>query len=959
MDYTASYLTAEELISDIPLGSESGRIRAITIYNAASYLLDDAVGAWYKRLLASDRFPSDAAGARLPWERMLFLVTRVPWIVPIYSTGEGIDLQIKRKLHLYYVPTHLIEKKSRGPSSDYGWRYGPPSPDMKLVGLAINIPGIAMDGPRLDFLSPSTMREVYGNARSSLMEMGATHTRNLPYAGFIRSPNMLLCPIGMNRLGSDWLLNVQGSIYHPSPIHRWLGRLVYNRKTMSVSKGLEPILLAGWTNAVDAQFAVEAIFYQIATMVSWTYLHQSIDLRSDPLPMTFPVSPVGDPFARLRRLLPLVVRAATKSRSDCAHDAMISFLLHSLEKVIKSKKIHLPKRIRGVEEAIRLFLTDEGIRKKVLADLAGVKSSAKYDPARVRKIRNLTEEVRIFVSLDDRKRALKRLKAELVFRDHFYWDKETDVRVLCEHEVALLENLSNGIVDPDAVVDKYSDQARIVGDNDSLSNKPNILECKYCREDLGSVWLTTSSLGDDSSTFVKKAVEGSFLDTEVGSFIIRLLSNQSLQTNAQPSTVTRIVHSISSIVMGAEYMKLSKSNARDRQLREMFLSLAATVSILNVLMQNGAPIGLNFSALEALLSKEYIETLQKLGLLPKSAIKFMLDYWPKTLSHYFANVKGTIHNAVIELSGLEMDKLLPQLYQRSLAYPVGLKSLRQADATKLATPSAKAYAVFVVRSTPLDRGKRRLFRPLALSSAQRDPRIYFPRPIVPIIRSAKIGKVESEATKESFGESVANVCPELLLHPVSGKEFYDRVSKERGVPILGIAAEKVSLESHLFSKERHACVWCAIESNLSVSDAYYAKYHRVIEDLEKNIPKYDFSCAGGKSMATKKKDDEGTTAATTIDTAINRDVAREFSRRFGWSIGPVSSITKELTYIVMAIGHYRLGQLLFDDKSKGQSSLLVTAWNIFMTWALKQKEEIALRSIFRLRAIHASAAAKV
>lgn len=934
MDLTGLYLSAEELISGIPTGTEGGRIKAITIYNAAGYLLDDAVGAWYKRMSAADRFQVETE-ERIPWEKMLFLLTRVPWIVPVYST-EGIEMTIRRKMYLYYSPTHVVlSREDWSPEAiRKGWRRGTPNQNSKLAGFVLSDEGIMLDEPILDFLSPITMRDTYGNARSSILEMGATHTRNLPYAGIIRSPNIPLCGIGMNRLSSDWTINMQGSTLRPSPIRSWIGRTGPVR--LYSIKEYNPVVFARWRNATEAQQIVESLFYQVATLPSWLYLHESLNMRSDPLPRSFPIVPLREPILRPSKKTD--VTTVTKNRATNSLNMIISLLLHSLSKALAPKG-------GPVVSMMRRFLSNKSVMDRTLSDLSSVKSSGRYDPRRVRMLRMLSDAISIFISLDDRKKSLTKLKSELTYRDHFYWDKETGIRMFCEHEVATLENLSKGVVDADAIVDKYSIQARISGDNDLLNETPNVLECKYCHSDLGTIWLVNSS-----DPGVGPFVQGTFLDTEIGSFIIKLLSTQSLQTHAQPSSITRIVNTISSIAMGAEFRKLAKGNVREKNARETFLSIACTVTVLNVLMQNGAPIHLNNIALEAMLSKEYIDTLQKIGLLPKAAVLFMLDYWPKTLSRYFANAKDLIRNSVIELTGIEEDKLLASFYRSAIAYPVtcgrktiDLSSIDPAAISKLAQP-VRLYVAIVTRSTPIEKEKRKSFRPHPLVTTDRDPRLYIPRSVTPIVRSASIGKVESEDVREAFTETIVNICPELLLHPISGKDFYSS-------DVLIYAPQKVHLEAHSFRGAK-SCSRCSIESNLVVGDTYYTKYRRVVEDLEKATPKYSTSC--GQVGNRKGRDVSAVATPLKIDTSLDRDSAKEFNKRFGWGVGPVTSIISELIHIVSAIGHYRLGELIEATKEKERSNLITTAWNIFMQWTLKQKEDVATRTMFRLRSIHAT-----
>lgn len=1159
MDLSAAYLAAEELISSIPTNNESGRIKAITIYNAASYLLDDAVSAWYKRVATADRFPApsrDEAGARIgriPWEQQFALLTRVPWIVPIYthvsqrrasadtssadtsSSGETsnfFDVPIRRKVHLRGTPTYLLKEG--------GWRGGVPYPGLRCVGLAMSPISLSHDEPRLDFTAPSTMRDVYSNARSSLIESGATHTRNIPYAGIIHASNIMLCPIGMNRLGSEWCLNVQGAFYHSTPISRWADPYTdwFEALKDFAPHISRPIVLAMWDRPrsevpafgmeLEAQMAIESVFYQIATMRDWNYLHESIDLRSDPLPRNFPVSSQPAEYKSLAKILPLVVHSPTKGRAIVRLNGEIGFILHSLYKVMKSRKVSLPRRVRGVMKALRILFSDADssrdaspsrgaspsresaastrskreaakvggeVMSKVVSDLRSIKSTTLYNPSRIKKLRQMVETIKILASLVERKKVLDRLRAELTFHDHFYNDKETGVRAFCEHEIEVLHNLTRGVMDIDEIVQKFSSSARAQGSYDMSIAMPNVLECKYCGQDLGTIWLVNVSSPEEIE--YAQQIEGTFLDTEIGGFIAKLYASQSIQTKAMPSEVTRIVDAISNIPLGIEYLKMQKANVRDRYSKEKFLALAATVSLLNALQQSGAPIVFDMSSLDALLAKEYIDLLQKVGLLPKDAIKRMLEYWPKTLSRHLPNPSAIIRNAVIELSGVEGDTVLGRFYTSAVAYPVTMKvgqtiadpntdpRPERIKADKLRSASTKTYMDEMRRTTPIDprseharvdlraglgaktdphtRSAMALYRVPMLSTWRNDPRIYFPKGVQKVSRTSEIGEVHIEDREAAFSQTIMSVCPELLLHPMEGKKFYEliaasgrmssifalapatsapatsapatsvpetetktetapvsepasalmlvpsaQVSEEahfggarttmhaasRVTPLTGIHAAKVSLEAHVFSRPswsadprseharvsgsdnarekdtRRKCLLCGIASDLVYDTAYYNKYHAVVEALEKGTSTSEtkaepFECIAPTARADPRSEKSG---EMKLDALPDKNLTQVFARKFGWSIGPDTSIVPELISIVSSIGHYRLSRILSDEWAEAASlqeekyvrkvssalaSLINTAWNVFMTWILKQREELATRTLNRLRAIRA------
>lgn len=973
MDLAAAYLAAEELISSIPTVTESGRLKSASIYNAVSYLLDDSVSAWYKRVATQDRLP-DIESGRIPWEKMFNMLVHVPWIVPVYAKTGGIDMVVNRKLHLFSAPTYLLKEVPWGDQAlMFGWRGGPPYKGLQCVGLVICPYTITLDEPRLDFTASSTRREVYSNARSSLLEMGATNTRNMPCAGIVRASNVTLCPIGMNRLLSIWRLNTQGALYNPSPIQRWIGLQIPDDKWEYDEKFFTPIVIGKWSNEIEAQLAVEALFFQVATLSTWNYIQGSLDLRSDPLSMVFKPTTLPSEYKSLRRIIPLAIRASAKKREKNAFDGDVGFILHSLLKVIRSKKIHLPRKTLGIVEAVRLFMIDSDIRRKTINDLSAVKSSAKFDPKRVKRLRGIIETIRMVASLNERKKLLEKLRAELMLKDHFYWDIESGIRLMCEHEMSVITDLTRGISDPDAIVQKFS-RTSLSGIDAEVSS-PAILECKYCGQDLGTIWLVNVTSPDEEE--YARQIEGSYLDSDIGIIIGKLLSSQAIQTKVLPSDITKVVDAVINGPLGAEFAKMAKGSTRDRPIKERFLTLAAIVSVLLAIEKSNGPLTFNIPALEALMSKEYIDILQKVGLLPKTAVQRMIEYWPKTLSKHLPNPQTTIRNAIAEMTGTGDSAALLEIYQSSTAYPVNMKigqNLSDIDHNKVKSPSAKLYIEEMKMVGLIKPDQLKFYSIKRFNYTPKEPRLYVPKSVPPIIRSSEAGRASEEDAEESFAEAISSICPELILRPISGNAFYkSRKIDESDTP--QIYANTIKLGSHTItsSNGKRFCKFCLIPFGYRYDKSYYTKYRKAIESIEKRSFAKAFEC----SVHTKPKPVEK--ADIKLDASLDKELQSEFSHKFGWSLGPDRSILTELSRILSAIGYQGIAIMFASELSKtvervhnisknesikhdNHSSeptstlltkLILTGWNLFMKWMLKQKDDLAIRTLNRFRSIRA------
>src|SRR3990172_6324214 len=103
MERAGTYLVTEELITSIAIRSEEDRVKAATLYNISSYFLDNGISAWYKRN-SSARFESSITD----WKDKLNALLKIPWITPICSWKEGLDIPFVKTINIDGAPHYLM-----------------------------------------------------------------------------------------------------------------------------------------------------------------------------------------------------------------------------------------------------------------------------------------------------------------------------------------------------------------------------------------------------------------------------------------------------------------------------------------------------------------------------------------------------------------------------------------------------------------------------------------------------------------------------------------------------------------------------------------------------------------------------------------------------------------------------------------------------------------------------------
>lgn len=972
MELAAAYLAADEIISSLDRKTEDGRRKAEAVYHVIAQQLDDRIAAWYKKTTLLSRI----SGARREgWEEKLWRLSRVAWLVPVYSNdGSGIDVKMRREAKLHIPSAYCIEK------TPFDWRSlrdGDPPPNYRFVGYAFLVHALISDRMDLDFVSNRSLSIVYNNVCSSLSEMGASNVRNVPLAGLLSNCTPT-CQFRMDRLSEQWARFVQGSVFFDGPVRRWFASFTPpNVDWINFDMwSLRPFMLYRWSTIEEAKEVVDALYYQILHFVELAYGQSSGDLRSDPLPLVRPIEKVVSEMHYSIRYN----RRDAITRNHLRIDAILGQVINAIRRTIGKGGLKF-----GLNYEFVRFLLEDTYRKKILIEHATSAASGKYDPRRITFLRRLVQTVRTSASLTERAKFFDKLLSNLVEKGHIYFDKVTEIRFCCAHEIVELDNFTKDITDPSLIVKKFS--KGIQHDNDEI--EPSEVQCMYCGADLGTIWLLDISIEDTMKTgFLTNWVDG-----DIGQIVIRLMAGGAIKTKLQPGDVARVIGLVSGSALSREVDKLNRSSTGDKAAKEQFLMIATIVSTSRALELAGAPLSLDVVNLETVLSKDYLDTIQRIGALPKSIIPKMIEYWSKSLSGYLPDPASSIRNATIEMNGGRLDQILTRVYRTFLGFPIShdtetsfLEAIGKSEPTESKGDGSKktgskeaSPAVLAARKKYIAEMQNPSFRfpHRKLVRIQTPTRIIIPT----VVKSPMRGIGKEEDDRIYFDQVIRSICPALLLKPIEGyfasdsfvwakrvnygpHRFVGGRSDQRStsvgatipsmniyhasmeyIPSYAMHASKPSTQfREEVSREEiistSTCLWCGIGHDLSISVDYHKKYATAVTSIMKT-PSRSFDC-----LTTHSK--EARRTPTVLDSKIDDKLNREFDRLFNWISGPTKSVIRELALIVSSIGFADVGAKLLDSVT---DNLLITAWNKYIAWAISRKDTSGARSVDRLRVI--------
>jgi hypothetical protein len=958
MEYNKLYVIAEELITTLTDGTETGRKLTGLLYNTACYVLDRQITAWYKSVPMQDRVPfSDQTlevgllrkeEDREEWVRRLRTILKIPWILPIYSYKTGLPIDVSRRIQIARHPTCLVNDIDLGPNDPKLFtlqRGSLPPPDVKLIGLATYGYRVSFDQDRLDYVSQSLKRETYSASRTAILDTGAMHARNIPSAGFLRGSDVALGKEDYAYATSFWMAQCQGAMSHKTPLGNWID-YKGNIYSGNVSDQLQMRTIAYWRDPTSASLQVDALYYQLFNFPSWNYLLSQVNLRAPRL---------DAPPSIVSNLVPMY--AVQPPRRGHSTERMIfgTTVDTSMSAVMK-----LVKHGRA-KERIRKIFNDKSLLAKWLGIIiaTGHAEKAAYDPSKVRYYQTRLSKIKMTGDLDERKLIYGKMLEGLTLKDHFYYDTRSGVQIFCEHIMEEARLLSIGAEDMEEVKLKYSDNAsavKISGSEIAFAD-PRIIECKYCGADLGSIWYVVRATEESYNALAGE----NFLDDDVSFIVVRLMASHSIITDLSPLEVSRAVKSLVEGPLNIALGQVARSDPKDRLQKEKFLYLSSIVSVIHVIWKGGAPLELNLNNLEKHLSKEYIDIFGVIGIQPSEAITRMLTYWGASLSKFYSDPESLVTNTVSDLLGDRGNDALRRYYKSTVLHPLKVYGLTkvvrtekegEGKATKT-TKTTKApkvtklgklgklgkieeeideskleksgnlfairYAKSIGESSPLriiNSGSSRTY-------SKRESRVVELRGVVPMQRLASYGVKTSE---EVFLDATTYICPELLLHPESS-------------PFEDVLMSEYSIGQHIFGTDGK-CTRCGLIEGEDPTATYTAKYRSVVEKKWKGTsPPVSVALVPEPSPLWKRdtyKDDPD----------YNRALVKRFGDLYGWQTLPDPSLSKEIGYIMLSLGYLEPGEVLiktFDERK------MKTAWNRFIDWALTQKDNIVRTVLVRLR----------
>ena len=755
-----------------------------------------------KEVLMGKKYPPP-----IEWKEQLAAILKVPWLVPICSSHtDGLAIDVSREIQLTRCATflHVGEGKEKDLSlvdstnnvKGISWMYGKPLKSSRLIGIAFSAYSLAVDEEIQDFVRSDTRRAVYSSACSAILEMGATHVRNVPFAGFIHSSGLHLCLKGMGKVTSEWRVLIRGGLYRSSPIQRWL-RVSVHTDSMSYPEHVKPRVLALWFDEKQAIPLIESIYFQIAGLSTWNYFLSQLSLAVEKIES--PVVPVVPDtlIAKLVRFLieknPMAI-ASREGKRLHPHQPTLYRQLYPYIGIVSSmirSAIKPSNRIATIGDAVEKLLTDSSFRKEVVKRISSLKDTKAYNPRRMRWLLNLIERARNADSIKRRRKLFSRLKRELVLKEHTYYDKDYKTRITCEHVIHELHLLSTGYSaeeTKDEVIRKYAiDPTLSIAASSGIELlTPTLVVCKYCGARIESIWMIDGGEEYDETPI---QVEKVYLEDEVGMMLNKMLGVKAIITSLSPVDLTNVINSLIRGPLASQQKKLGKISADKKIAKQKYLLIAAVISLLNELSIYKADITIDKDVMETHIMKEYVHIFEAVGII-EGIVDKVIGYWPDTLAAYYPKSSRLIQNAVAELQGAEENEVLRMEYNKRLLLPLHYylpKDINWKEGilySKLVPlvkdHELKNFVMLLLDYRPILTSPRFSVMPPPIKRALTDlPTYHTPskktKQQILYVREA----TKTQITRDQFIHAIMAICPQLLIKPLtrssSSLTYYDEI----------------------------------------------------------------------------------------------------------------------------------------------------------------------------------------
>jgi len=734
-----------------------------------------------------------------------------------------------------------------------------------VYGLVVDHALLGYDTEYANFSNVHSGRMDRIIAINSILESGESISRYFPQGGvFPRDPNLLAQP-----LRSTWHDAVQGASicgFEPTGIHPFYD-WVRDERTKTSVFSMDP-------TSIDISIFIDYLYSRVHQLFAWA---TNSSLRHIRVPVAR-IPNIGPGAAGGPAALPLAGGPAALP----------------LMELTRGKQSALINRIY-----LRHILSANGtIDLKRIMKLVSTK---KIDYDRYKDLVRLAWEIRKDQDATNTKKLLAKFLKEVTLTGRQYRDKESDLVVICEHDLYAIRTGKSTITEFGAIADNQFETI-----------------CKVCGQSLVTDWLGLVPMAG------LNAGESKYSDD---TFITlgRLLDYNVIQTQMPRSELfIAIAGALGDGFLG-ELKKIQSLFVKDRINRQRFIVLSGVISFLAAASKQAKSKLFPFSAmnLRRMIRTEYIDLLLGLGFSLEVAIAKIIDYWGSGIGKYYANPKEIIDNFLKMVLGIPNIDTAIAINSIPIMYALGpvIKEKHFKDITMESLDKAKskhpmyAWSKLFIGVMKGDEASIKEMKKLMLDGKYKST--YKHSLYTPVKKRGTINRVtgikahpDIAELKKLFATELVVICP----------------------------ARKDAFLPHEWKADKK-CQYCGISKSLDFTDAYYKKYSSFILD-KWLVPKNPAPPI--ETVLVKHKERK-----VTLEKAIDRKLLLKFTAMY---IEPPILSSKpyldELAGLLGAIGY----AVLIEPVKSNTKNAVNTAWNRIMAWGLEtQEKEWLKRQLIYLR----------